>query len=167
MPPYTGFMEKQEFLTPEKKTALEQELEFLKTEKRSEILERLAFAKSLGDLSENAEYHSSKEEQGKNEARISQIEFILKNAVVVEANTDGTIGIGSTVTLIKKDPKPSTGQAQEVTYTIVGNEEADFSAGKISFESPIGKAVIGKQTGDEVSVETPKGETVYQVKSVR
>ena len=151
----------QEFLTQEKKEALEKEMEFLKTEKRSEILDRLAFAKSLGDLSENAEYHSSKEDQGKNEARISQIETILKDAVLIEANTDGTVGLGSTVVLIKKDSK------EEKEYQVVGNEEADFSAGKISFESPIGSALMDKQKGDKVHVETPKGVIIYKIKSVR
>ena len=154
-------MEKHEFLTSEKKAALEEELQFLKTEKRSEILERLAFAKSLGDLSENAEYHASKEDQGKNEARISQIEAILKDAVVVEANTDGTVGIGSTVILIKKDTQ------EEKTYQVVGNEEADFGAAKISFESPIGVALMDTQAGDEVKVETPKGVIIYTVKKVK
>ncbi|MCA9352852.1 transcription elongation factor GreA [Patescibacteria group bacterium] len=149
-----------EFLTAEKQVELKKELEFLKTEKRSEILERLAFAKSLGDLSENAEYHTSKEAQGKNEARISQIEAILKNAVVVEANTDGIIDVGSIVTLIKKD------SGEEKTYQIVGNEEADFASGKISFESPLGSALMHKQQGDEVSVETPKGGIIYVVNNV-
>jgi transcription elongation factor GreA len=150
-----------EFLTKEKKQELEKELLFLKTEKRSEILERLAFAKSLGDLSENAEYHSSKEDQGKNEARISQIEAILKDAIIVEANTDGTVGIGSTVELTKKE----SGDVK--TYQIVGSEEADLSAGKMSFDSPIGKAVMDKKKGDEVSVTTPKGETIYIIKGVK
>ncbi len=154
-------METQEFLTEEKKAQLETELEHLKTTVRSDILERLAFAKSLGDLSENAEYHSSKDAQGKNEARISQIEHILKNAVVVEANTDGTIGLGSKVILIKTETR------QEKTYQIVGNEEADFSTGKISFESPIGSAIMNKQKGEVVGVETPKGVTEYEIKSVK
>jgi len=154
-------METQEFLTQEKKTELEQELDHLKTTVRSEILDRLAFAKSLGDLSENAEYHSSKDAQGKNEARISQIEHILKTAVVVEANTDGTVGLGSTVVLFKKD------SGEEKTYQIVGNEEADFSSGKISFESPIGAAVMEKSQGTVVSVETPRGTTEYTIKLVQ
>ena len=154
-------METQEFLTQEKKTELESELQNLKTTVRSEILERLAFAKSLGDLSENAEYHSSKDAQGKNEARISQIEYILKNSIVVEANTDGTIGLGSTVVLVKKD------SGDEKTYQIVGNEEADFSAGKISFESPIGAAVMDKLQGDTISVQTPRGITEYEIKEVK
>ncbi len=150
----------QEFLTQLKKQELEQELEHLKTVVRAEILERLAFAKSLGDLSENAEYHSSKEAQAKNEGRIGQIEAILKSAIVVEANTDGTIGLGSTITLIRCDTK------EEKTYTLVGNEEADLSAGKIAFTSPIGEAVIDKKKGDKVTVLTPKGEMLYEIKSV-
>jgi len=154
-------MNNHEFLTQEKKESLELELQRLKTTVRSDILERLAFAKSLGDLSENAEYHTSKESQGKNESRISQIEAILKDAVVVEANTDGTIGIGSTIVLIKKETQ------EEKTYQVVGNEEADFSNGKISFESPIGRALMDKQQGDIVKVETPKGETVYEIKGVK
>ncbi len=149
-----------EFLTQPKKVELEAELVRIKTIKRSEILERLAFAKSLGDLSENAEYHTSKESQGKNEARISQIEAILKDAIIVEANTDGTIGLGSCVVLLKKDSQ------DEASYTIVGNEEADFAAGKISFTSPLGAALMGKQTGQKVKVSTPRGDTSYTVKKV-
>lgn len=151
-------MEK-ELLTQQKKEELEAELLHLKTSKRQEILDALAFAKSLGDLSENAEYHTSKDNQGKNEARISQIEAVLKDAIIVEANTDGTIGIGSNVTLKKES-------GDEVTYMLVGNEEADFSSGKIAFTSPIGTAILDKQTGDKVTVTTPRGDTVYTVVSV-
>lgn len=149
-----------ELLTSTKKKELEQELEYLKTEKRQEILDALAFAKSLGDLSENAEYHTSKDNQAKNEARINQIEAILKDAVVVEANTDGTIGIGSTVVLEKVE------SSTEVVYMLVGNEEADFSAGKIAFTSPIGSAILDRKAGDNVTVKTPRGETVYIIKKV-
>ena len=153
-------MEIQEFLTQEKKSSLENEIQNLKTTVRANILERLAFAKSLGDLSENAEYHASKDAQGKNESRIAQIEHILKHAVIVEVNTDGTIGIGSHVVLIKKD------SGEEKKYQIVGNEEADFSTGKISFESPIGSALIGKSEKETISVETPKGINQYIITSV-
>jgi len=149
-----------EFLTLEKKQGLEIELELLKTIKRQEILDRLDFAKSLGDLSENAEYHNSKDDQGKNEARISQIETILRDAVVVEANTNGVIGLGSIFVLVKN----KTGE--EKTYTLVGNEEADFSNGKISFTSPIGFAVMDKEQGSGVIVETPRGATKYTIKKV-
>jgi transcription elongation factor GreA len=148
-----------ELLTKEKKQALEIELEYLKTTKRQEILDALSFAKSLGDLSENAEYHTSKDNQGKNEARISQIEAILKDAIVVEANTDGVIGIGSIVTLKKES-------GDEVVYMLVGNEEADFASGKIAFTSPIGAAILDKREGDTVMVETPRGKTHYHIISV-
>ncbi len=146
-----------EFLTKEKKKELEQELAYRKGEKRQEILDRLAFAKSLGDLSENAEYHTSKDEQGKNEARIAQIEAILKDAVVVEASTDGKVHLGSTVTLLHME------KDSEKTYQVVGKEEADFSQGKISFDSPIGSAILEKEEGDVVIVETPRGETQYKI----
>ena len=154
-------METQEFLTQEKKIELEKELQKLKTIIRSDILERLAFAKSLGDLSENAEYHSAKDAQGKNEARIVQIEYVLKNSTIVEANSNGTIGLGSKVTLIK------SGSVDEKNYQVVGNEEADFSVGKISFESPIGAAILDKSVGDQVVVDTPGGRVNYKITSVK
>ena len=149
-----------EFLTEEKKKELEEELSYRKGEKRQEILDRLAFAKSLGDLSENAEYHSSKDDQGKNEARIAQIEAILKDAVVVEANTDGTVGLGSRV-LLRHCEKET-----EKEYQIVGKEEADFSLGKISFDSPLGASLMEKKKGDEIEVETPRGRTKYKILKV-
>lgn len=148
------------FLTEEKKEELQKELHERKTAIRSEILERLAFAKSLGDLSENAEYHSSKDEQGKNEARINQIEAILKDATTVERSTDGTVGIGSHVTLNKKD------HDTQVSYHIVDPEEADFSQKKISYDSPLGKALMGKTHSDQVAVSTPKGTITYTIISV-
>jgi len=150
-----------EFLSQEKKSDLEKELNNLKTDVRKAILERLAFAKSLGDLSENAEYHSSKDEQGKNEARISQIEAILKDAVVVEANTDGVVGLGSLVILQKK------GSDDSKEYKIVGNEEADLASGKMAFTSPIGAAVMDQKAGDTITITTPRGETVYTIKEVK
>ncbi len=153
-------MNEQEFLTKEKKSELEKELLYLKTDKRQSILDRLTFAKSLGDLSENAEYHTSKDDQGKNEARISQIEAILKDAILVEANTDGIIGLGSKVLLLHIDKKIKT------EYQIVGKEEADLSIGKISFDSPIGESLIDKKSGDIFSVETPKGKTNYKIINV-
>lgn len=154
-------MQAQEFLTQEKKESLEKELEFLKTTKRSEILERLAFAKSLGDLSENAEYHTSKESQGKNESRISQIEAILKSAVIIEANTDGSVGLGSIVTLVKENT------SQEITYQLVGDEEADFEEAKISYTSPLGEAILNKRPGDKITITTPKGEVTYTIQEVK
>ena len=152
--------EHREFLTKEKKKELEEELAFRKGEKRQEILDRLAFAKSLGDLSENAEYHSSKEAQGKNEARITQIEFILKNAVVVSGSDNGEVALGSRVR-VKRDGKDG-----EQEYQIVGKEEADLSLGKISFDSPLGSALMGVKEGDTVMVTTPRGEVTYRILEV-
>ncbi|MDD3693914.1 MAG: transcription elongation factor GreA [Candidatus Pacebacteria bacterium] len=154
-------MRQQDFLTKEKKKELEKELEYLKSDKRKEIIDRLAFAKSLGDLSENAEYHDAKEEQGKNEARITQIESILKSAVTITKKNDGFIDLGSTVFLLKKGAKDIC------EYQIVGNEESDFSLGKISFESPLGAALMGKKQGDKITVSSPKGETIYNIKDVK
>lgn len=150
-----------EFLTLDKKQELENELQDRKENKRKEILDRLAFAKSLGDLSENAEYHTSKEDQGKNEARISQIEAILKDAVVVEGSDDGTVALGSSVVLTHIE------KGIEKEYTLVGNEEADLSAGKIAFTSPIGAAIIDRSAGEIVEVETPRGVTQYKIKEVK
>lgn len=154
-------MRQQDFLTKEKKKELEKELEYLKSDKRKEIIDRLAFAKSLGDLSENAEYHDAKEEQGKNESRITQIENILKSAVTITKKNDGFIDLGSTVFLLKKGTKDIC------EYQIVGNEESDFSLGKISFESPLGAALMGKKQGDKITVSSPKGETIYTIKDVK
>lgn len=153
-------MNHSEFLTLQKKEELEKELLFLKTTKRQEILDRLSFAKSLGDLSENAEYHTSKDDQGKNEARISQIESILKDAVVVESNDDGIVAIGSRVSLLHVEKKSIR------EYQIVGNEEADFSLGKISYTSPLGAALLDKKEEDIVLVDTPRGVMKYQIQSI-
>jgi len=150
-----------EFLTKKKKKELEEELAYRKGEKRQEILDRLAFAKSLGDLSENAEYHSAKEEQGKNEGRIAQIEYILKHAVVVSGGESGEVALGSHVRVRHKE------KGVEREYQIVGKEEADLSAGKIGFDSPIGSALLGTHEGDTVEVETPRGTVHYEVLEVR
>lgn len=146
------------YLSKEKKEKIEQELNQLKTVKRPEILERLAFAKSLGDLSENAEYHSSKEDQGKNEARISELEHILKNAEVVEHTNSGVVTMGSTVTVKKGDT--------EVSYIIVSQQEADLAEKKIADNSPLGSQLLGKGKGDTAVVTTPKGEVSYTIISV-
>lgn len=146
-------------LTKDKKKELEAELEQLKTVDRPAVLDRVAYARSLGDLSENAEYHAAREDQGKLESRIKQLEHVLKYAQIVEKNTDGTIGLGTTVVVQKdgKDPK---------TYTLVDAEEADMSAGKLSQESPLGSVLINKKAGEQVSLETPKGKTSYKILSV-
>ncbi len=148
------------YISAEKRIELEKELVTLRTEKRKEILEALEFAKSLGDLSENAEYHQAREEQGKLEERISTIEEILRNSVVIKKHHSATVDVGSTVTVQKE------GDKNKQTFSIVGSEEADFAAGKISNNSPLGMALHGKKPGDKATFKTPKGEIVYKVISI-
>lgn len=150
-----------EYLTPEKKKELEDELNTLKTVRRKEIADALEYAKSLGDLSENAEYHQAREDQANCEDRIIHIETILKNAVIMDKHkSHGKVEVGTQVTVIKK------GDKEEKTFTIVGSEETDSVSGKISNESPLGRVLIGSSKGDEVTVTTPKGEVKYTVKNV-
>ena len=145
------------YLTAEKRKDLEVELEVLKTEKRKEILEALEFAKSLGDLSENAEYHQAREEQGKLEERIANIENLLQNSETVKKHHSGLVEVGSTV-VVQKD-----GTKEKKTFSIVGSEEADVLSGKISNNSPLGRALLGKKKGDKAHFATPKGEIVYNI----
>jgi transcription elongation factor GreA len=149
-----------EYITKENMETLEAELKELTGTRRKEIISAVEYAKSLGDLSENAEYHSAREMQGKLEERISQIEHVLKNAVILEKHDDGTVQIASTV-VIKKE-----GEENTRTFLIVGSEETDMLAGKISYKSPLGTALFGKKAGDTVSVKTPKGEMTYKIVSV-
>lgn len=149
-----------EYLTSEKKKELENELNQLKSVRRKEIADALEYAKSLGDLSENAEYHQAREDQANCEDRIGHIEQILKNAEVVDKRHSGTVGVGTTVVVTRK------GDKEERKFTLVGSEEADSFGGKISNESPLGAALIGKAKGDTVSVPTPKGSMEYTIKSI-
>lgn len=121
-----------EFITKENKEALEKELHYLTTVRRKEIVEAVEYAKSLGDLSENAEYHIAREEQGKLQERISTIEHVLKNAEVIEPVSNGGVNVGSVV-VVQKEGEPNTR-----TFTIVGSEETDMLSGKISYKSPLG-----------------------------
>ena len=146
-----------EYLTLEKKTLLEDELHQLISVRRKEIADALEYAKSLGDLSENAEYHQAREDQANCEDRIVHIEQILKNAVIMETHATGVVSVGSTVTVTKK------GSKEEKTYAIVGSEEADSISGKISNESPLGEALLGKKKGDKVVVHAPKGDAEYTI----
>lgn len=150
-----------EYLTQENKTALEAELKELSSNKRREILAALEYAKSLGDLSENAEYHQAREEQRRLEERISQIEHVLKNAEVVNRKQHDLVSVGSKV-VIQKEGEVNTRQFQ-----IVGSEETDMLSGKISYKSPIGTALMSKKVGEKVRVQTPKGETVYKIVEVK
>ena len=149
-------MKKQYHLTAEGKKELETELTEL-IAKRSEIAEKIANARDYGDLSENAEYDAAREEQAMLETRIAELEDILKNADIIKPNHSSTIGVGSTVHLEN---------GKKVVYQVVGPVEADPLEGKISNESPIGAALIGKKVGDKVTITTPKGEVVYSVEAV-
>ncbi len=146
----------QEYITEEKKQALATELHELKTKKRKEVLESLEFAKSLGDLSENAEYHQAREDQAKLEERISKIELILKESVVVASHHSTKVEVGSTVVVRKEKDK------EEKRYQIVGSEEAT-GEGKISHHSPLGEALFGKKKGDTVTFQNPKGTVNYKI----
>lgn len=151
---------KKEYITKENKEALEKEYQELTQVKRAEIIAAIEYAKSLGDLSENAEYHSAREAQARLVERISTIEHILNNAVVVEPSATGAIGVGSSVTIKK------VGDTNTRNYMIVGSEESDMLAGKISYKSPLGSALFEKKKGDVVSVEAPKGVIEYEIISV-
>ena len=148
------------YITEEKKKALEAELKELKGPKRKEILENLEYAKSLGDLSENAEYHQTREDQGKLEERIHKVEEILKSSQVVSGGGGEEIEIGSKVVVLKE------GENKEKTYQIVGSEEADMALGKISNRSPFGMALMEKKKGDSISFKTPNGEVHYKIINV-
>ncbi len=147
----------QNYITEEKRVALIEELKELKGPKRKEILEALEFAKSLGDLSENAEYHQAREEQGKLEERISKIESVLQSSVVVEKHHSTKVEVGATVTVQK------VGTKEKKVYTIVGSEEADLAAGKISHNSSLGMALYGKKKGEIGSFESKQGTVQYEV----
>lgn len=148
------------YISPEKQTELQEELRERKEIIRQEILHKLQFAKSLGDLSENAEYHDARERQGKNESRIRQIEHILKNAVLIKKQTSGAVGLGSEIIIKKED------SSEEKKYIIVGPAEADMSSGKLSSESPLGQALLGGKKGETVTFESPRGATHYKILDV-
>ena len=152
-------MAKNVFLTPEGLQELEKELDFLKTEKRTEIAEKIKVALSFGDLSENSEYDEAKNDQAKLEARIAEVEAMLKNAKVIEAHEldKDSIHIGTRFKVLDVEFN------EELEYQMVGSAEADPMEGKISDESPVGQALLGKKAGDTVVAETPSGELRFQV----
>lgn len=149
-----------EYLSQEKYKELEAELNNLKTVERKKIAEHLDYAKSLGDLSENAEYSEARDKQAEIEDRISQIETILKNAVIIKKRSHSIVEIGSTV-IVKKEG------GVETVYIIVGSEEADMATGKISHQSPIGNALLGHKKDDSVSIQTPRGKVEYRIVDVK
>ena len=150
-------------MTQEGSEALRSELQQRKSVLRIEITQASAEARAHGDLKENAEYHAAREQQSFNEGRISEIESKLADAQIIDINkitpSDKVI-FGSTVTLI--DVASNT----EVRYKIVGEDEADLKAGKISIMSPIARGIVGKSVGDEVVVKTPGGELQYEIEKV-
>ena len=153
-------MKKKEiFLTLEGKKELEEELNYLKTTKREEVTQTLKDARALGDLSENSEYEQARNDQANLEKRIIEIEFTLEHATVIDkTKEDGKVGIGSQVELQYEDDDDVE------KYRIVGSQEADPFSNKISNESPIAAAIIGKKVGETVEVTSPDG--VYSVKIV-
>lgn len=150
----------EEFISQEKFEELTHELEELRTTRRREVAEQLEYARSLGDLSENAEYQEAREMQSAVEERIQKLEAILKSAKIVRGTKTDTIGMGSTVSVQKLDAD------EKHSYIIVGAEEADLFAGKISYHSPLGGALLGKKKGDEFSFHTPKGTQKYKILKV-
>ncbi|QFF99512.1 transcription elongation factor GreA [Psychrobacillus glaciei] len=153
--------EKQYPMTVAGKQKLEDELELLKTVKRKEVVERIKIARSFGDLSENSEYDSAKEDQAFVEGRISTIESMIRNAVIIEEEENNdVVSLGKTVTFIEIP------DGDEESYTIVGSAEADPIEGLISNDSPIARGLLGKTTGDKVKITTPGGEMDVQIISI-
>ncbi|KWZ83994.1 transcription elongation factor GreA [Heyndrickxia coagulans] len=148
-------------MTQDGKEKLEQELEYLKTVKRKEVVERIKIARSFGDLSENSEYDSAKEEQAFVEGRITTIENMIRNAKIIEDDGTDTVSLGKSVTFVELP------DGEEETYTIVGSAEADPFEGKISNDSPIAKSLLGKSVGEEVTVQTPGGDMRVKIISIQ
>src|SRR3972149_3502927 len=144
------------YLTPEGETRLRAELAELTGRRRQELAKRLRAAIQMGDLSENADYHKAKEDQAFLEGRIQEIEAILRMAVIIEKKQSDVVTVGSHVTIQEGDSPPET-------YHVVGAKEADPRNGKISNESPIGKALIDHKVGDVVEAETPSGRIKFKI----
>jgi transcription elongation factor GreA len=146
-------------MTVEGYRSIEVELQRLKSEERPRIIQAISEARAHGDLSENAEYHAAKEQQGFNEARVADLEDRISRADVIDTSTlsGNTIKFGATVTLVDEDTD------EKVKYKIVGDLEASVKDGKISISSPIARALIGKAKGDSAEVTTPKGSRSYEV----
>jgi transcription elongation factor GreA len=148
-------------ITPEGLEAVRREHDELTTRRRPAIVAKIKAARELGDLSENFEYHAAKNEQGMMEARIRELEAIIKNHVIIEPTArNGVVGMGSTVRFAED------GADDEERYRIVGPAEADPKAGRVSFESALGKALIGHKVGDEVEIKTPSGAYSVRITAV-
>jgi transcription elongation factor GreA len=155
-------MEKKEYLlTPDGENQLREELQYLINTKRKEIAQRLRHAVEMGDLSENADYISAKEDQAFLEGRIQELEIILRDAVIIQkSDSHDVVEVGSTVVVSQVDNAPET-------YQIVGVKEANPRQGKISHESPIGRALLGKQIGSVATVQTPGGKIELRILEIR
>ena len=150
-------------LTKRGERLLRDELQELKHVQRPKVIQAIAEAREHGDLKENAEYHAAREQQGFIEGRLKDIEAKLSNAQVIDVTTldaKGKVVFGSTVTLLDIDSD------EKITYQIVGDDESDLKSGRISFGSPVARALIGKAEGDEVGVETPGGVKEYEILEV-
>lgn len=148
------------YLTQEGKKQLEEKLDYYKTVRRPEVTKKIGLAREFGDLSENAEYDAAKDEQARIEAEISEMETKIRNCIIIKKVDTSKVSIGCYVTLYDKTFD------EEVKYKIVGSTESNPKEGLISNESPVGKAVLGKKIGDEVSVETPNGVLSFVVKDI-
>ena len=157
-------MAKEFKLSPQRFQELQEELNYLKTVREKEVADLIKEARSFGDLSENSEYDEAKNEQGKLYSRIAEVENILANCVVIDEdeNQDGEyVRLGSTITVLDKE------FGETVTYEIVGSQEADPLNGRLSEDSPFGKALLGKNKGDDVTVEAPAGLIHYQILDIQ
>lgn len=155
-------MESAEYLTQEKYDDIKKELDNLVHVRRKEIAEHLEYAKSLGDLSENAEYHEARDEQANIEDRINKIESVLKSALIMPTPHDThTVTVGSVV-IVEKESDSS-----KKTYTLVGSEESDMNVGKISIKSPVGMAMLGKKKKEKFTVKAPSGNIVYVILDIK
>jgi len=144
--------------TPQGLTEIKSELDELKNKKLQAAIDRVSRARDFGDLSENAEYHAAKEELAFIEGRVEELEEIVKNALVVKTGSNGQVNVGCKVT-VEVDGK-------DQTYNVVGEWEADPLSKKISHTSPLGQALMGKKTGDEVRFDAPAGSVIYKVKKI-
>lgn len=149
-----------EYLSEQKLKDLKKELDHLKSVRRKEIADSLEFAKSLGDLSENAEYIQAREDQANTEERIAKLEEIMRTAVVVSKHHSNVVEVGSTI-IVEKEGGSGTQK-----YQIVGSEESDMGSGKISNTSPLGMALYGKKKGDVVSFKSPRGAVKYTIVNI-
>ena len=156
-------MAKEYKLSAERLAELKEELNYLKTVREREVADQIKEARSFGDLSENSEYDEAKNEQGKLYSRIAEIENILANHVVIEEHKEDhdTVRLGSKITVLDVEFQ------EKETYQVVGSQEADPMNGRISEESPFGKALLGKAVGEDVVVEAPAGTIHYQVIEIR